>query len=600
MRHPLFFLERNDDMKRLLVSLATVMLAACSAIDKSGSTHAAISWQPWSDAAFEAAKRERKLVLLDLGAVWCHWCHVMDRETYGDPEVAKYVGEHFIAIHVNQDERPDLANRYEDYGWPATILFAADGTELGKFRGFMPPKRLLALFGAFVADPTPGPSALGREPVAAADAILPRDLDNGLHGAWEAAYDRKEQGWGSVLKYLDPDCVELAMAEGRDDMARGTLDAMLQLIDPVWGGVYQYSHGGVWTNPHFEKIMSFQAEDMRIYALAHRVYGDEKYLRAARDIERYLLEFLRSPDGAFYASQDADLIQGEHSGEYFALADAGRRARGLPRIDTHLYARENGWAVAALASLSRASGDPSTLKAAVQGATWVLKYRGTRIPMIDNEPSRTIVRHDGADSWGQYLADALAFARACIELSQATGDDSWISVAIGSLSSIRETFRSTNGYVTAASLQSPLPPLPQVDENIGIARLASRVFHLTGDKQWKEMAEHAMKYLAGVARDANGVRAAGILLAAREFASEPVKVVVVGDPGDQLTEWLLRAARSAPATWLVVSRVDPGASAEYVQDGGVPTAYVCTDAACNGPFHDPEALRKAASPPRRR
>jgi uncharacterized protein YyaL (SSP411 family) len=116
-------------MKALLLALAAVSLAGCASSEKPAP--AKIAWQPWSEAAFDRAKIDRKLVLLDLGAVWCHWCHVMDKETYGNPEIAAYMDEHFVAIHVNQDERPDLANRYEDYGWPATILFTADGTELG-------------------------------------------------------------------------------------------------------------------------------------------------------------------------------------------------------------------------------------------------------------------------------------------------------------------------------------------------------------------------------------------------------------------------------------------------------------------------------------
>jgi hypothetical protein len=124
-------------------------------------------------------------------------------------------------------------------------------------------------------------------------------------------------------------------------MARETLDRQLKLIDPVWGGVYQYSDSGDWDHPHFEKIMSMQAEDLRVYAQAYAQLGDARYLQAARDIHKFLTTFLRGPDGAFYVSQDADVVRGEHSGEYFKLGDAARRARGIPRVDTHLYAREN-------------------------------------------------------------------------------------------------------------------------------------------------------------------------------------------------------------------------------------------------------------------
>jgi uncharacterized protein len=145
-------------------------------------------------------------------------------------------------------------------------------------------------------------------------------------------------------------------------MARETLDAQRKLIDPVWGGVYQYSTDGDWDHPRFEKIMQMQAENLRIYAQAYTVWKDPAYLQAARQIRDYLRNFLTSPDGAFYTSQDADLVPGEHSGEYFALNDNERRRRGIPRVDQQIYARENGWAINALATLYAVTGDTADLK----------------------------------------------------------------------------------------------------------------------------------------------------------------------------------------------------------------------------------------------
>ncbi len=102
------------------------------------------------------------------------------------------------------------------------------------------------------------------------------------------------------------------------------MNQLQKLIDPVWGGVYQYSAEGDWNHPHFEKIMQMQAEDMRVYLLGYMLWKDPAYLKAAQNIHRYLEGFLLSPDGCFYTSQDADLVKGTHSGEYFALDDAGR------------------------------------------------------------------------------------------------------------------------------------------------------------------------------------------------------------------------------------------------------------------------------------
>jgi thiol:disulfide interchange protein len=110
-----------------LALLTSFALAAARAGEKPG-----IDWQPWSDKVFAQAAAEHKFVLLDLGAGWCHWCHVMDQLTYSDPEVIKLLREKYIAVRVDQDARPDLANRYEDYGWPATIVFNADRGEIVK------------------------------------------------------------------------------------------------------------------------------------------------------------------------------------------------------------------------------------------------------------------------------------------------------------------------------------------------------------------------------------------------------------------------------------------------------------------------------------
>ena len=101
---------------------------------------AKIEWLPWSDTIFEQAQREHRFVLLDLEAVWCHWCHVMDEQTYADPKVVALVRSHYLPVKVDQDSRPDISDRYEDYGWPATVVFKSDGSEIVKRQGYLPPK----------------------------------------------------------------------------------------------------------------------------------------------------------------------------------------------------------------------------------------------------------------------------------------------------------------------------------------------------------------------------------------------------------------------------------------------------------------------------
>src|SRR5438477_7568855 len=113
-----------------LASLAVILVTAIATAPAAPASE--IEWQPWSDTIFAKARTENRFVLLDLGAVWCHWCHVMDEITYRDPAVIALLRSRYIAVHVDQDARPDLANRYEDYGWPATIVFNTDGSEIVK------------------------------------------------------------------------------------------------------------------------------------------------------------------------------------------------------------------------------------------------------------------------------------------------------------------------------------------------------------------------------------------------------------------------------------------------------------------------------------
>src|SRR5262249_38516585 len=152
-----------------------------------------------------------------------------------------------------------------------------------------------------------------------------------LQKAYLAGYDSEQGSWGTNQKFLDWDSVEYSMAlaalnhDARaEHMARQTLAGQLHLLDPAWGGVYHYSAESTCNEPHFEKIMQMQAENLRIYSLAYAQFGDPAYLHAAQEIRRFLVSFLMSPEGAFYTSQNADLVNGIHSASYFALGAAER------------------------------------------------------------------------------------------------------------------------------------------------------------------------------------------------------------------------------------------------------------------------------------
>jgi hypothetical protein len=386
------------------------------------------TWQPWSKEVFARAKAEGRPILLDGAAEWCHWCHVMDETTYVDPEVGQLLRDRFVAIRVDVDARPDVAARYQDWGWPATVIFSPDGAELGKFRGYLPPDRMREILKEVLAQGLAGggdapgaavterqarlPAPLAALPWIAADVLLTMD----------ERYDEEQGGWGSKQKLpIGANVeVELLRAGHGDAAAREralfTLRQQRALLDPVWGGIYQYSVGGVWDRPHFEKLMPMQAAAIEAYARAYAVSGDAALRRDAQNVAGYLDRFLSSPEGAFYVSQDADVGAHDKGGRfvdgnvYYRKDDAGRRALGMPRIDDHVYGKENGLAIAALCALYQASRDEAVLRRARRAADLMLR---TLIL-----PDGRVRRAAGGKDEVRYLVDAAAMGRALARLHE--------------------------------------------------------------------------------------------------------------------------------------------------------------------------------------
>jgi uncharacterized protein YyaL (SSP411 family) len=581
---------------RTSLALIAVLLPLASATAEPPATRPAIAWQSWTPDLFDRARREHRFVLLDLEAVWCHWCHVMDETTYADADVVRLIGQKYIAVRVDQDSRPDLANRYEDYGWPATIVFAPDGSEIVKRRGYLRPGEMASMLQAIIDDPTPGPSVRPEEPLRPADgprlaAAQREDLVRRLR----ATYDPVQAGWGDVHKFVDADVIEFCLASHDAELARSaraTLTAARKLIDPAWGGVYQYSTDGDWDHPHFEKIMSYQADDLRTYARASVALREPGFLAAAQQIHRYLRDFLTDPaTGAFYTSQDADLVPGEHAGEYFALGDGARRARGIPRVDRHVYARENGWAIEALTVLAGVEGDDGgrTLAEAQRAADWIVAHRAL---------AGGGFRHgDADDDGGPFLGDTLAMGRAALALHAGTADRAWLTRATHAARFIDRHFaRADAGFGTAAA--SPAAPLPQIDENVSVVRFANLLHAYTADPAFRAMAERGMRFLAApqtLARRRWEV--GGLLLADRELDREPLHVVIVGGRDDPAARALFHAAQGWPTGYARIEWYDPAIGPLPRMDVEYPrlaraAAFFCTGGACSSPMFEAGKLRE--------
>jgi len=201
----------------LIFSLMGTMSAQTAAPPKTSR----LDWQPWSDSVFSQAKRGHRFVLLDLEAVWCHWCHVMDENTYSDPAVIKMLQSHYIVVKADQDARPDLSNRYEDYGWPATVVFDSDGHEIVKRQGYLAPDEMLSMLQAILDDPSAGPSVRPEAKLELpANPLLSDALRKQLTKSYLTGYDSVHGSWGTDQKLLDWDSVEYSL-----DLARLNRDA---------------------------------------------------------------------------------------------------------------------------------------------------------------------------------------------------------------------------------------------------------------------------------------------------------------------------------------------------------------------------------------
>jgi uncharacterized protein YyaL (SSP411 family) len=329
----------------------TNSLAQASSAYLRSAMHQPIQWHEWGEEAFAKAQQENKPILLDIGAVWCHWCHVMDRESYESAETADIINQQFIAVKVDRDERPDVDSRYQlavsaltgTGGWPLTVFLTPDGRP---FYGgtYFPPddrygrpsfrKMLLAIADAYrerrdevlkSADETMNMLA-GAEGFAGRKTdFSPRIVGIMVQSALPI-FDEKHGGFGSAPKFPHPAALDLLMdwyvRTGEERVATvvtTTLTRMAQggVYDQLAGGFHRYSVDERWIVPHFEKMSYDNSELLKNYVHGYQVFGHEFYAHVARDMVRWMDEWLSDREhGGFYASQDAD-INLDDDGDYF-------------------------------------------------------------------------------------------------------------------------------------------------------------------------------------------------------------------------------------------------------------------------------------------
>ncbi|MGB8260735.1 MAG: thioredoxin domain-containing protein [Terracidiphilus sp.] len=320
--------------------------------------HQPVQWHPWGEEAFRRAQAEDKPVLLDIGAVWCHWCHVMDRESYEDPEMAAIVNEHFVAVKVDRDERPDVDARYQaavsaisgQGGWPLTAFLTPDGRPYFGGTYFPREDRLQRPgFGRVLLTMAQVWRERKDEALESAASVMAAIEHNesfsGRGGELTLAlasriaasalkqFDPRNGGFGSQPKFPHPAALDLLLTEanaGNAEAGRAftvTLEKMARggVYDQIGGGFHRYSVDERWVVPHFEKMLYDNTELLRNYLHGFQSFVREDFLETALHIVGWLDAAMTDREhGGFYASQDAD-IDLEDDGDYFTWTEAEAR-----------------------------------------------------------------------------------------------------------------------------------------------------------------------------------------------------------------------------------------------------------------------------------
>ena len=424
--------------------------------------HNPVDWYPWGEEAFSRARRESKPILLSVGYSACHWCHVMERESFESPEIAGLMNEHFVSVKVDREERPDVDDVYMKAvqmltgrgGWPMTVFLTPDGKPFYGGTYFPPvdrhglpgfPRILQAVARAFHERPDDVAKSVDQilaglarsEQVRAGGGALDPALPARAAEALLAHVDRDDGGLGGAPKFPHTSAFQLFLRQHRATRNAGLLDAVLVtcnrmanggVYDQIGGGFHRYSVDAHWLVPHFEKMLYDNAQIPRLYLEAYQVTGHAPLRRIVEDTLDYALRDMRHPDGGFYSATDAD-SEGEE-GKYFVWTPA-EVARLVEPADVDFVCRYwdiseqgnfEGKSIAHvtvdLEQLAKLFGrSPADAGAAIERArARLLAARALRVPPLRDEKILT--------SWNALMIGTLA------EAGRVLGADRFIDAAV--------------------------------------------------------------------------------------------------------------------------------------------------------------------------
>ena len=609
-----------------------------------------VEWYPWGDEAFAKARDEDKPILLSVGYAACHWCHVMEHESFEDTETAALMNERFVNIKVDREERPDIDSLYMDAvvaltghgGWPMTVFLTPEGEPFLGGTYYPPEPRhglpsfkqlLVAVSDAYkerrgdVAEQAAAlVQAVSREVSPSADPLTESLLGQASRNL-RAQFDSEWGGWGGAPKFPQASVLEFLLRmhlRGDEEalpMVTATLDAMAAggMYDLLGGGFHRYSVDREWLVPHFEKMLYDNALLAATYLHAWVVTGEERYRRVAEETLDYLLRELRLPEGGFASAQDADtdgvegltftwtpeegvreellqpfehgrfIIRGELDDEERRRLFELREQRPKPARDDKAIAAWNGLALAALAEAGRRLERDDYLDAARELGEFLLGPLSTE----DGRLHRTF-RAGRAKGTG-YLEDYADVADGFLELHVATGELRWLEEANRLVRVAVELFADAERggfYLSPAdgeelvARKKDLEDQPTPSGNSMLALVLLKLSRIYGDEELERQAVGVFRLLHGAM--ARVPLAFGHALSALDLHfSTPRELAILGPVDSPVARAALEPFEPDTVVAVGPSEEVPLLAGKDLVEGK-PAVYVCERFACQAPVTSPE------------
>ena len=610
-----------------------------------------VDWYPWGDEALARAREEDKPILLSVGYAACHWCHVMEHESFEDAATAALMNEHFVSVKVDREERPDIDSVYMDAvvsltghgGWPMTVFLTPAGAPFFGGTYYPPeprhglpsfPQLLQAIADAWrerrsdierdagaITEQLRRTAEPSREPLASS---LLTDAVRGLR----QQFDPEWGGFGPAPKFPPASVLEFLLRRGELELATKTLDAMAAggMYDLVGGGFHRYSVDRQWLVPHFEKMLYDNALLVPVYLHGWLVTGNERYREIATETLDYMLRELALDEGGFASTEDADtdgvegltytwteedevpeellhpfehgrfIIRGALDPELRARLFEERDRRRKPLRDDKAIASWNGLALAALAEAGRRLGRDDYLDAARSLGEFLLGPLSTAEGRLYRSWRAGQAKHAGV------LEDYADVANGLYELHVATGELRWLEesrrLAVLAVDLFGDPadggfFLTPRDGEKLVARKKDFDDHPTPSGNSMLAYVLLRLSRLWGDQELERQAVGVFRFVAPLLSRAPS--AFGHALNALDLHfSPPREIAIVGPPDSEVARAAL--APFDPNAVVAFGPCDevPLLAGKDLVDGR-PAVYVCEAFACQPPVTEARALGGGAA-----